>query len=527
MIKNNYPFNNLYQIIENNNKNSANKIIIFDADIKITNAQFKIYVDNLAQYLHNNNIKHGDRVAIVMSNSWKFIINLFAISKLGAIAVPINNFLKAEELRYILNDSGAKILFASNKFASEVVGLLHDTALEKIIWCEGAPFTDAKNISYDDLELEKNNGLDKIHGVFPSNLNDILFILYTSGTTGKPKGAILSYKNILSNCDSAKVLMQQKDGKFKMLAYLPMFHAFTLTVTVILPIYTNSAVIVIRSIGTKKDFKYLLKQLLLHRCRYFTGVPDVYSAMAKANLPWYFHWFHNVRGFISGAAALSDEVARKFASSFKKGKLLQGYGITECSPVVSCNSLDNNKFGSVGKPLHAYKVKIVDENLTEMPTKEIGEICVYGDCIMQGYYNKPQDTKEVIFDGGWFRTGDLGYLDEDGFIFIVDRKKDIIIHKGMNIYPREIEEVLYTLDKIKACAVIGVKDAEGIESPVAYIELNENQTLTEREVKEYLKSKLAIFKQPRRIIFIAELPRNATKKILKRELRDLHAKNYQ
>ncbi len=315
--------------------------------------------------------------------------------------------------------------------------------------------------------------------------------------------------------------MAVKDGQVKMLCYLPMFHAFTLTATVILPIYTNSGVIVIRSISNKSDFKKLLKQLLFQRCRYFAGVPDIYNAMSKAKLPWYFHWFHNVKGFISGAAPLSDEICNRFSASFKRGKLIQGYGITECAPIVACNSPKNNRFGSVGQALLDYQVKIFDENMQELSIGAIGEICVKGDCVMKGYYNRPDDTKEVIVNG-WFRTGDIGRMDEDGYIYIVDRKKDLIIHKGMNIYPREIEEVIYTNQNVNACAVVGVKDNDVGEIPIAYIELKEDMTTTEAEVKEYLKPHLATFKMPRRVYFIEKLPRNATGKILKRELRELN-----
>jgi long-chain acyl-CoA synthetase len=313
--------------------------------------------------------------------------------------------------------------------------------------------------------------------------------------------------------------MKSKDGQLKLISYLPMFHAFTFTATVVIPIYTNSGVIVIRQLAGIKDFKNLLKTLLFSRCQYFTGVPDIYGAMAKAKLPWYFHWFHNVKGFISGAAPISDEVQNRFNKSFRKGKLLQGYGITECSPIVSCNSVAENRFGSVGRPLLDYQIKIADENMSPQPVGIAGEICVKGDNVMKGYYNRPNETAEAIIDG-WFKTGDIGYLDKDGYIFIIDRIKDLIIHKGMNIYPREIEEILYTQEKVNACAVIGIKDKEDNEVPVAYIELKENETATEAEFKEFLKPHLATFKQPRKVLFVEKLPRNATGKILKRELRD-------
>lgn len=309
-----------------------------------------------------------------------------------------------------------------------------------------------KNIDHAKLLEMKHT----INDAYPSTLENTAILVYTSGTTGRPKGAMLSFKNLFSNCEGCKSLMKLKNGQMKLLCYLPMFHAFTLTATVILPIYTNSGVIVIRAIAGIKDFKNLLKQLLFKRCRYFTGVPDIYNAMSKAKLPWYFHWFHNVKGFISGAAPLSEEVHKRFSKAFKRGQLLEGYGISECSPIVSCNSPSENRIGSVGRPLADYQVQVFDEHMQPLPPGSIGEICVKGDCVMQGYYNRPSETAEAIVND-WFRTGDIGKVDEEGYIFIVDRLKDLIIHKGMNIYPREIEELLYAHKKINAVAVIGEK----------------------------------------------------------------------
>lgn len=516
----NYPFQNLYQIIEKNVKTSPNKVIIYEEELKITSIEFKQKVDSVAEYLSQSGVKVNDKVALLMSNSWQFIVNLFAINKLGAVVVPINNFLKEEEIAYILNDSEAKVLFVSFKFAKETQRLLQRTQLERIIWVDGHPALDHSNINHADILNIRSN-----KPAFEKAIDENAFILYTSGTTGKPKGAMLSCKSVFSNCEGARILMNaKKDGRLRMLCYLPMFHAFTFTVTVILPIYSNSAVIVIRAIAGIKDFKNLLKQLLLKRCRYFVGVPDIYNAMSKAKLPWYFHMFHNVEGFISGAAPLSDEVNRRFSSVFKRGTLLQGYGISECSPIISCNTPKANKIGSVGKPLTGYEVKIMDEDFKEVPVGEVGEICVKGDCVMMGYYNRYEDTKATIIDG-WLKTGDLGRVDEEGFIYIMDRLKDLIIHKGMNIYPREIEEVLYTHQKVNACAVIGIKDETENEIPIAYVELKEEETATEAEFKEFLKPQLAVFKTPRKIIITEKLPRNATGKILKRELRDVYKAN--
>lgn len=512
----NYSFRNFYSIASLNAIQSPSKTIIYEEDLKISNSSFLAQVDTVASYLHSQGIGVGDKVAILMSNSWQYVVNIFAINKVGAVIVLINNFLKEDEIAYILNDSQSKMLFASAKFEKEVRDQLIKTELMKIVWVDGSPLENENHISYNKLINHPANQAP-FADLPPSEL---AVIVYTSGTTGKPKGAMLSFSNILSNVNSCVAHLRVKHGKIPMACYLPMFHAFTFTVTITLPIMSNSGLTIIRSIATKGDFAKLIKQVLVKRIPYFVGVPDVYSALAKAKLPWFFHWFHSVKGFISGAAPLAEETIRKFSASFKRGTLLQGYGISECSPVVSVNVPWANRIGSVGQALPTYEVECFDEDMNQVARGEIGEICVKGGCVMMGYYNRPEDTKEAIVNG-WFRTGDIGKVDKDGYIFILDRKKDLIISKGMNIYPREIEELIYTNEKVNACAVVGLKDLEANETPVAYIELKEDVTATEAEIKDFLRANLAPFKQPRKVIFIDHLPRNATGKILKRELREL------
>ena len=512
----NYPVNNFYQLAVNNARSVPNTVAIYEEELKITHREFLAKIDQVAGFLNSIGIGAGDKVGLIMSNCWQYAVNYFALSRLGAVAVPINNFLKHDELAYILNDAQAKLLFASAKYAPEVRDLLTATEIEKIIWVGGAPLTNERNLDYNQIYQKDypppTNELPQV--------DDLAILIYTSGTTGKPKGAMLSYRNLLSIMYGGIEHYRFKDGQAKLICYLPMFHSFTLAVTLLLPLANKSGVVIVRSISSKKDFKNLLKLVLVHRVRYFAGVPDIFSAMARAKLPWYFHWFHKVRGFVSGAAPLSEDVIKRFSANFKRGTLLQGYGLSECASGVSLNKPWANKFGSVGTALLDFQIECFTDDMTQLPRGETGEICIKGDCVMLGYHNRPQDTAETLVNG-WLKTGDIGYVDNDGFVFIVDRKKDLIIHKGMNIYPREIEEFLYTHDKVNACAVIGVKDIEANEDPVAYIELKEGETTTEKEIKAFLKPLLAPFKQPRKIYFIDKMPRNATGKILKRELREL------
>ncbi|WP_457641615.1 fatty acid--CoA ligase [Persephonella sp.] len=507
-----YPYRNFYEVIEKNAEKFGKKTIIFEENIKITNKELKHYIDSFAKYLELIGIRKGDNVAVLLSNSKEFIISLLAISKLGAVTVPINTFLKKHEIEYILQNSDAKLLITQTKFAKEIENIFHNTPVEKIIWADSYPNLDERNLSFEEgLTIE-----DYEHIKPQGELEDTFVIIYTSGTTGKPKGVMLSYKNIFSNIVSL-VEIGGISHKDRFIVYLPMFHTFTLTASVLLPLYTASPIVVIKSI---MPFSNIIKQTLLKRVTVFMGVPEVFNALSKAKLPWYFMWFHKLRYFISGGAPLPKATLERMRQKFKRTLLLEGYGLSECSPVVAVNRPEKQKDLSVGPPLPSYEVKIVNDELIEVPRGEIGEIIVKGDCIMKGYYKNPYATEEIIING-WLLTGDLGYLDEDGFLFIVDRKKDLIISKGINIYPREIEEVLNAHPDVEECAVVGKKDEHHGEIPVAFIKLAEGvEKFDEKEIRKYLKENLANYKIPKHIYLLEDFPRNATGKILKRVLRE-------
>ncbi|MBN2782458.1 MAG: AMP-binding protein, partial [Campylobacterales bacterium] len=412
-----YRYNNFYELLEKNTKENKNKTVLLTSESKITNKQLQESVDKFARFLEISGIKHGDKIAMVMPNSEYFIIALFAITKLGAIAVPINNFLKKDELEYIINDCKAKILITAKSFEKELFEISNKTEVQKIIWSEQRDNLDENNFCFD--EILNTIHIDEKFSHSPS-LDDTAVIIYTSGTTGHPKGAMLSYRNILSNCitGSHRIKVTPKD---RCIVYLPMFHSFTLSIMILLPIYNNASIVIVKSIF---PFSEVLKQTLLKRVTVFLGAPQIYNALNKAKIPWYFMWFNSIRVFVSGSAPLSQKVLSDFQKKFKKSVMLEGYGLSECSPAVSINTLTKQKVLSVGLPLDGYEVKIVDDELMEVEVGEIGEIIVKGDCVMQGYYNNPDATNETIING-WLRTGDLAKVDEDGFIYIVDRNKDL------------------------------------------------------------------------------------------------------
>ncbi len=504
-----HQFSNLYEIITYQAKKRKSKVALLVDNEKITYGDILEKVDKLAGFFIQKGIKEGDRVALFLRNSPEFIYTIFAVSKIGAISVPINTFLKEEELDYILKDSGAKLLATSQIHEKVVNAGSANSLCESVLW-EGESQNSDRIVFDEALSVEAR--VEHCERA----LDDCAIIIYTSGTTGKPKGAMLSNKNILSNIEFSKKVMKVKP-KDRIIVFLPMFHAFTFTAGVVMPLYVGGSIVIIKSL---QPFSNIFKQTLIKRVTMFVGIPDVYNALAKAKLPWYFLWFNSVRVFISGAAALQPKTLDAMAKKFKRAKLLEGYGLSEASPVVCVNTLKKQKAGSVGTAMYEYEIKIVDENMEELPRGGIGDIIVKGDNVMLGYYNREEATRDTIVNG-WLLTGDLGYMDDEGFIFIVDRRKDLIISKGINIYPREIEEVVDGFFGIKASAVVGIFDEKSGEIPIVYIELEvEHENFDESKLKKYMREHLANFKIPKQIYIIDELPKNATGKVLKRVLKD-------
>ncbi len=498
-----------YRFVEENARRKPRRVALFDGRRKIRWRELKRRVDSFAHYLELIGVREGENVALLMGNSPEFVIALLAISKIGAVCVPLNVFLKRSELEFILRDCSARFVISEDKFHDLLDGIDRSTAVERFVWAGKPPLLDERNLSFSEgLLLEGRSGQR-------GSGDDTALILYTSGTTGKPKGVMLSFRNVLSNVENIlKVFEIRSSDRF--IVYLPMFHAFTLTAGVLLPLYTASPIVILRSV---LPFSNVLKQTLLRRVTVFMGVPEVFNALSRAKLPWYFMWFNRIRYFVSGGAPLPGETLERMKARFRRAVLLEGYGLSECSPVVSVNLPTKQKPLSVGPPLPDYEVKIVDDELVELPPYEVGEVIVRGDCVMKGYYNNPHETEKVMVNR-WLRTGDLGYLDEEGFLYIVDRKKDLIISKGMNIYPREVEEVLNSHPKVDLCAVVGKKDPHHGEIPVAFVKPVEGELPTDGELRSFLKDRLADYKIPKRFVIVDDLPRNATGKVLKRVLRE-------
>ncbi len=439
-------------------------------------------------------IHPGDRVGLLLKNCPEFIYALYAALKLGAVVVPINNFLKAPEIQHIVDDCKLDCLVTSADFEETL-----------------ARVTGIRAVRVGDLEKQEV----AIMTAWPSlHRNDVAVIIYTSGTTGKPKGALLSHGNIASNVQSCVEALEETDDD-RLTLLLPMFHSFMLTVCIFTPLSMGAGIVLIKSVH---PFKAAMREMIVNRATIFVGIPQIFQALAQARIPFWMHWVLKIRMAVSGAAPLPRETLDLFERKMRF-PLLEGYGLSEASPVVSFNPIRGvRKAGSVGLPLPDIEVKIFDDHDMELPVGQVGEIVVRGPNVMQGYYNHPEETAEAL-RGGWLHTGDMGKKDEDGYVFIVDRRKELLLVRGMNVYPREIEEVLYQFPNVAEAAVVAKADEKRGEIPVAFVSAVAGAELAPDELMKFCRERLADYKVPRECRIVGSLPRTATGKIAKLELK--------
>ena len=503
---------NLAEILNNTVASNPNKIAVYFNEKKITYRNLSFASDRFAQGLKNLGIRKGSRVAIFLSNSPEFIIAYFGIIKAGLSVVPINNMFKEEETRYLCDDACVVTVVTSLSYIDIIRPIKENSStLKHIILTDGIT-CDALNF-YEIIERTttrfKRTKIDR---------DVVASILYTSGTTGKPKGAMLTHDNFISNSSiCSKTIGVKKSDNF--ICFLPMFHSFAWTTCVLMPLYSGASITIIDSL---RSFRKIIRNVIKKKVTIFVGIPSVYHILAQMHIPPIFSsrilkMIDPLRLCISGAAALSSEVLDAFQNKFKVS-LLEGYGLTEASPVVSLNPLKGvRKPGSVGLPLRGVEVKVVNDNGHDLPQGEVGELIVRGPNIMKGYLGNEQATR-VTVKNSWLYTGDLARLDKDGYIYIVDRKKEMINVRGLNVYPAEIEKILLQHPQIKEAAVVRVADKFKGEVPKAFVVLQEGQGLKRQQIIAYLRKHLAGFKIPKFIEFREGLPKTAIGKIAKREL---------
>ncbi|GAA2056978.1 long-chain fatty acid--CoA ligase [Catenulispora yoronensis] len=465
-------------------------------------------------------LERGDRVAVQLPNLPEFLFCYFGILKAGLIMVPLNPLLKAREIAYHLEDSGATVLVTFAPLAKEAVEATQaaDEVAVYVVDPPGSPElpTGALDgtLPFADLVAAASTAEAALDDIAPTNADDTAVVLYTSGTTGRPKGAELTHFQLYMNCTvSGDLFGVQPDDVI--LAVLPLFHVFGLS---------SVLNVVVRHGGTmalvpRFEIGPVLETMTRHRCTVFSGVPTMFFALLHADTAQ--HDLSALRVGCSGGAAIPGEVIRAFEEKFPGVVILEGYGLSESASTTTFNiSAEQRKVGSIGKPVWGVETRVVDDHDRPLPPgpEHVGEIVIRGHNMMKGYWNNPEATAETVRDG-WFHTGDLGYADQDGYYFIVDRKKDMVIRGGFNVYPREVEEVLYTHPAIAEAAVIGRADERLGEEVVAYVSLKAGAQADEDDVITYCRERLAAYKYPREVRFLSTLPIGPTGKILKKELR--------
>jgi long-chain acyl-CoA synthetase len=468
-------------------------------DVELTYALLDDASARVAALLKSKGVEPGDRVGLMLPNVPYFPAIYYGILRAGGTVVPMNVLLKGREVTYYLQDPGAKLVLAWHGFAEAAEEGAAQAGAECILVVPGE-FEQLLGGHEPDPELVERSG------------DDTAVILYTSGTTGQPKGAELTHSNLRRNI-SAVIRFTGFDDNSVLLGALPLFHSFGQTCTMNCAVCSGATVTMLPRFDPEKALEIIERD----RVTVFQGVPTMYNALLHAERADSTD-ATCLRICMSGGAAIPVELIRAFEDKFGCA-ILEGYGLSETSPVASFNHPDiGRKPGSIGTPIDGVEMQVWDDDGNELPQGEVGEIVIRGHNIMKGYWERPDATADAIDADGWFRTGDMAKVDEDGFFFIVDRKKDLIIRGGYNVYPREIEEVLYEHPAVQEAAVVAMPDEALGEEVGAAVVLCKGESLTADELKSWVKEQVAAYKYPRKIWFLDELPKGPTGKILKREI---------
>jgi len=513
---------NLSVILEDSARRYPSKAAFTFMDTTLSYAQINEAANRVANGLRAIGINIGDKVALSCPNLPYFPIIYFGIIKAGAVVVPLNILLKKDEIEYHLRDSDAKAYFCFAGTPDFPLGEIGYAAHSSVKECghffmimpkPGMASNTVGTQTLSDL-MEGQSPAFEMH---QSNAEDTCVIIYTSGTTGKPKGAELTHSNLLLNAIAICDLMDAGEDDVGLIV-LPLFHIFGMTVMMNAGIYKGHSGVLL----TRFDAEMVFDMMQKHKVTLFAGVPTMYWGLLNYTNPKfdYESIAKTLKLCCSGGASLPVKVLQDFEKRFNV-PIIEGYGMSEGSPVVTFNRLKAvRKPGSIGKPFWGVEVKLVDADGLEVPAGEKGELLYRGHNVMKGYYKKLDETEKAL-QNGWMHSGDIAVKDEDGFYFIVDRSKDMIIRGGLKIYPREVEELMIKHEAVSLVAVIGIPHEEMGEDVKAFVVLKEGQSVAETDLIAWTKERIASYKYPRYIEFISALPMNATGKILKRELRNL------
>ncbi|OGP59497.1 MAG: hypothetical protein A2V65_04815 [Deltaproteobacteria bacterium RBG_13_49_15] len=488
---------------------SADKEVLVDGDRRITYAELDLRVNGLSHALQAMGLKHGDRCGILAFNGIEYVEVIFASANLGLILVPLNWRLSTAELVFNITDSGMETLFFDTQFA-EISAILTKQANLKRMIAIGKG-SDQWPDSYEAMVVQHEKAApvpDK-----PVDLYTPHIIMYTAGTTGRPKGAVLSQGASFYNAINLMVDMNFKPED-RNLSVLPMFHIGGIGLFTLPMIYVGGSVVIQRVFDPAVTLKLLKKEHIT----LFFGVAAIFLFLIQ-HPDFDAELFKDTRIVMSGGAPLPVSLVRRYHEA---GIILQqGFGMSEAAPGIATlrKDLALKKAGSIGRPLFHVEARVVDDALKDMPAGRPGELIVRGPNLLQGYWNRPDATREA-FSGGWFHTGDLARMDEDGDLYIVDRKKDMFISGGENVYPAEVENVIFELPQVAEVAVIGIKDDQWGEVGCALVVVKSGENITDKEILNFMKNRLAKYKVPKKIVFTDQLPRNAAGKVLKKVLRE-------
>jgi fatty-acyl-CoA synthase len=491
-----------------------NKDAIVDDEERITYRSLQNRLENLGGWFQSKGIKKGEKVALLLYNSIEYTECFFALAKIGAVAVPVNFRLQKLEFEYILGNSDAKMLIAHHDFISVIEKIRTNLPL-------------LEDVIIVDQREEKNHSYFRYHTIFDNAYtarleelkdDDDFIIVYTSGTTGKPKGVVLTHKNVFMNA----VNMDLECGLTKdevQIITTPLFHIGGISALTMIMLVGGTSIL-----HKKFDPEHILQTFETEKVTYAFMVPSMWNILLEVPNVKQFN-VNSLRIICCGAASTPLELKKKLMKYFPNAGVYDTFGHTETSASTATLKASDSlyKTGSVGLPYSNVEVRVVDENMRDCLPGEVGEIIYRGPTTMKEYYKNPEETKEAL-RGGWLHSGDLVKFDEDGYLTVVDRKKDMIISGGENIYPKEIEEVLYTHPDILEAAVVGVPDEKWGETVKAYVVTRNGNSLTEKEVIDYCIEQIARYKKPHYVEFINELPKNASGKILKTRLRDYNLK---
>jgi long-chain acyl-CoA synthetase len=524
----NPPNQPLYQILQIASGAYRDKPAVAFMGAFIDFGDVKKLVDRLATALQNLGVVKGDRVGVMLPNCPQYLISFFAVVRLGAIVVNVNPIYTPREIEMVAKDSGMRAIIALDLLATNIFGVRANTDIEHVILTSLLDYSSTPDKAPPAPEgaLSFKSLIDGVADVDLPRVEidpaeDVAVLQYTGGTTGVPKGAMLTHQNLYTNTLQSWAwggpLTRQGDERYLMV--IPYFHIYGQTVGLLLGAWNGAMQIPI----PKFDPNLLIEAIKQHRPTFFPGAPTLYISML--NHPEIKTCgLEHVRRFNSGSAPLPLEVIERF-EKMSGAMLYEGYGLTEASPTThSTPTLAKRKIGSIGLPFPSTECKIVDLETGErvVPVGEVGELCVRGPQVMKGYWNRPEETAIALRDG-WLYTGDVARMDEDGFFYIVQRKKDMIIVSGFNVYPNEVEDVLFTHPAVLEAAVIGVPDPYRGEAVKAFITLRPGAAATADEVIEFCRANLAKYKVPTLVEFMTSLPKSAVGKVLRRELREMES----